>query len=105
MRKALTLAKRYQVLVIADDTDVLILLIHHAHTSDNLYVETKSHTIAINSAKDALGEEICSSLLFAHAISGCDTTSALYGIGKLKVLKLLQLSQKWRSDVMIFENT
>ena len=40
-------------------------------------------------------------LPFAHAISGCDTTSALFSIGKIKVLKALQESQKTRSDVHI----
>ena len=29
-------------------------------------------------------------LLFIHAITGCDTTSALYGQGKVKALKLAQ---------------
>lgn len=39
---------------------------------------------------------------FAHAISGRDTTSALFSIGNIKVMKALQESQKTRSDVLIF---
>ena len=68
--------KSYQTIVIADDTDVLVLLIHHAYSSDKLYIETKHHTIAINVAIEALVQELCMYLPFAHAISGCDMTSS-----------------------------
>ena len=104
-QKALALVKSCQVLVISDDTDILVLLLHHAQLSDKLFMETKKHTISINVAKQALGQELCLCLPFAHAISGCDTTSALYSVGKVKVLKLLQSSQKLRSDVLIFGDT
>ena len=36
----------------------------------------------IKAIKEALGPEICNSVLFLYAIIGCDTTSHLYGIGK-----------------------
>ena len=32
--------------------------------------------------QNELGSSVCQQLLFVHAISGCDTTSALYGLGK-----------------------
>ena len=32
-------------------------------------------------------------VLAAHAVSGCDTTSSMWGIGKGKVLKVLQSGQ------------
>ncbi len=35
-------------------------------------------------------------------MSGCDTTSALYGMGKLKFMKALESSQLLRSDVLVF---
>jgi hypothetical protein len=38
-------------------------------------------------------------------MSGCDTISALYSIGKIKHLKLLQSSQTWRSNVLVFGNS
>ena len=41
-------------------------------------------------------------LLFGHGISGCDTTSSLYGQGKLKALKLLETSADLRKKVQIF---
>lgn len=33
-----------------------------------------------------LGSTVCSSILFLHAVLGCDTTSRLYGIGKNKAV-------------------
>ena len=41
----------------------------------------------INAIRDKIGEEYAQFLPVLHAISGCDTTSMLYGIGKIKVLK------------------
>ncbi len=101
--KALELLKLHEnVLVIADDTDVLILLLHHASYTDKLFMETNQQIIFIKVAKEVLGRELYMCLLFAHAMSGCDTTSALYGMGKLKCMKILESSQLWRSDVLVF---
>lgn len=85
VRKALDLITKYQqVLVTADDTDVLILLLHHAGCSDEIFMESKQHIISIKVAKEVLGLETCLCLPFAHAMSGCATTSASFGMGKLK---------------------
>ena len=35
-----------------------------------------------NHLKKALGHVLCSHFLFTHAITGCDTTSRIFGIGK-----------------------
>ena len=36
--------------------------------------------------KQVLGGEICHSLLFLYAFTGCDTTSSIFGIGKKSAL-------------------
>lgn len=36
------------------------------------------------------GDVIAENLLFLHAFSGCDTTSAAYNIGKLKFIKIME---------------
>ena len=38
---------------------------------------------------------ICSGLLFIHAITGCDTTSRLYGISKTASLSKIQCSDEF----------
>ena len=47
---------------------------------------------------------ICSKLLFIHAITGCDTTSRLYGIGK--TLSKVQCNDEFTkiSEVFMQEN-
>ena len=35
-------------------------------------------------------------LLFLHSWSGCDTTSAVYGEGKAKLVKALIISDTWK---------
>ena len=40
--------------------------------------------------QNALHEVVKKHILFAHAVTGCDTVSALYGVGKLKTLTALQ---------------
>ena len=37
--------------------------------------------------KQLLGDDACSDMLFAHAFSGCDTTSAIIGVGKKTVFQ------------------
>ena len=39
--------------------------------------------------KRVLGIDICSNIFTLHAISGCDTTSRLHGVGKGECLKKL----------------
>ena len=77
-------AKGGPTTVIGEDTDLLILLCYHADhvfpfpfyfQSDKQGKQTK--TWNIHWTQNALGPNICASLLFAHAIAGCDTTSRL----------------------------
>ena len=85
--------------VISDDTDVFILLIHH-------YAEQKlscdlvmSSTISGRTVIDIKAttdrhKDIADQLLSAHALSGCDTVSQLYGIGKGTVLKAVRSGKR-----------
>ena len=41
-------------------------------------------------------------LLFAHAMSGCNTTSSFYAIGKTKAMQLLKQSEKLQNIIRIF---
>ena len=40
--------------------------------------------------------------MFAHAFGGCDTTTAVYGEGKLSILKLLEKSVAAREEADVF---
>lgn len=85
---ACTLALTTQVVVIADDTDVLILLQHHFSPSEHktIYMQTSTKLIDIAMLQKCLDPDLSRSLLFIHALSGCDTTSRPYGLGKTSTM-------------------
>ena len=75
---------------------------YHAHSCHEFYIETKHHTIAIDTAQQALDVDACRSLLFVHAMTGCDTTSAMFGVGKTKAFKVLKASEELSAEVLMF---
>ncbi len=86
------------VFVVSKDTDVLILLVHayglvkpkhiwHMKIDHDKFVD-------VNKVYTFLGERVSTYLPQLHAITGCDTTSFFYGVGKVKVLKKLNKDDK-----------
>ena len=104
---AISACKRYParpVTVVTEDTDVLVLLLHH-YDADNepLYMKMAKQNICISVLKSGLDSKLCESLLVIHSISGCDTTSRPYGIGKATaVSKSLKMFSQ--SDVFLTPN-
>ena len=90
------------VTVYSDDTDVLCLLIHHFDPSLNKEIFLCNMTKRTNQAREcfsirSLIEDMDVNnlryLLFAHAFTGCDTTSAIHRFGKLSIFKKLTSAQ------------
>lgn len=54
--------------------------------------------------KEKSGREICCHILFIHAISGCDTTSGLYGSSKGLPLKKFVSDTHFREHVKVFDS-
>jgi len=86
---ALTLAnKNKKVVVVADDTDILVLLVYHfSSTIDNIYLSTSGKRkvgefICIRMVQAKIGIKVSRQVLVIHALGGCDTTSALHGKSK-----------------------
>jgi hypothetical protein len=82
------------VCAMANDTDVLILLLYHFHMSMadvfmtyevNSRLSSRTVYIPVRTLHRLLGETAALQVLAVHAISGCDTTSALFGHGKASV--------------------
>ena len=79
--------------VIADDTDVAILLLYHwnAKLFDILLTsEISKKSWSVKACCGELAPALKTVLLLLHAFSGCDTTSSIFGYGKTKVLKLFK---------------
>ena len=86
----------YETLVYAEDTDILVILLALLPDSphDVLFVphkrkanKKKFKVWSIQITQQRLGETVGSRLLFIHALSGCDTTSRPFNIGKASVVK------------------
>jgi len=83
------------VAVVADDTDVYVLLLYY-YQAECLKVPMKLQST--QSGRDVIDiantvknlQSIISELLPAHALTGCDTVSMCHGIGKAKMLKTVQ---------------
>ena len=92
---AVQLAATKNTVLVADDTDQVILLCYYADPDGfELFMQcstrgtTKKNRIwDITVTQNELGADICNNILFIHAILGCDTTSRLCGLGKGLSLK------------------
>lgn len=75
------------VAVVGDDTDLLVLLLHHLSLRHHvIFLQTTSKVINIRILRDHLPPSLTALLLFLHAITGCDTTSKPYSISKVKAM-------------------
>jgi len=99
--------------LVGDDTDLLILLCYNstANTSNVFFrpqpkagMKHPPRCWNIAELQGIMGEEVCSNILFMHAVLGCDTTSDVYGLGKGAALKLLRTNKQFRQQADIFRN-
>lgn len=97
--------------LIGDDTDLLVLLCYHAEMgAHDVFFKPEpkkklnnQRVWDIKKTKASLGLEVCSNLLFVHAILGCDTTSGVYGIGKGAALKKIKASKEFQDIAEVFD--
>lgn len=83
------------VLVIADDTDIFILLLHFCNldkiTCGVLMVSPVQGRVVLDvSASIERHSPIIPDLLAAHGLTGCDTVASYFGIGKGVALKIVK---------------
>ena len=97
--------------VIGEDTDLLVLLCNQPSTENKIYLKSDKNVNQKkiwdrNKTKSVLSNDTCNHLLFVHALTGCDTTSRLFGIGKGKILKKLaaDVCLQEQSSVFMKEN-
>ena len=84
---ACPMAKRRSVTIVGDDTDLLVLMLHHLSPSHHdIFLQTASKIINIRTLQDHINPDVAASLLFLHALTDCDTVSRQYGIGKVLVM-------------------
>ncbi|KAK3735047.1 hypothetical protein QZH41_001743 [Actinostola sp. cb2023] len=86
----------YDTLIVAsEDTDVFILcLTFKDMIPSSIFfkcgMQTRVRYVSISSVAQAIGQDICHSLLGVHAYTGCDTVSAFAGRGKIGALRIVK---------------
>ena len=103
-QSAVQSAAAKNTVLVADDTDLMILLCYYADPYGfAMFMQcstrgtTKKNRIwDIKVTKSELGADICNNILFRQAGFGCDTTSRLYGLGKGLPLKRFTSSTLFR---------
>ena len=102
VQTALKAAKYYPTVLTGEDTDLLVLALHHFTNEKALYFTyepKQSQQLAevwnIGHAKQILGK-ICHGILEFHAFSGCGTTSCIHSVGKPALLEKYQKSNQFQ---------
>jgi len=110
VKTAVESAQTNTTVLVGDNTDLLVLLCYHASEDGcDFYFrpEPKANTRGarvwhMKKVKDQLGREVCRNLLFLHAMTGCDTTLHLYGVGKATALKKFENVPCFREQANTF---
>ena len=109
--EAVTLGTERNVVLVGNDTDLLVLMLHHWNnttTSAHMIMQNgkTTHILDIAETQRQLDQDVLNHVLFAHALGGCDSTSRLFGIGKLTpVRKLKALAFKECAEVFKANST
>ncbi|KAK7105530.1 hypothetical protein V1264_016896 [Littorina saxatilis] len=111
VKTSLELARKGNVILVGEDTDLLILLLYHL-TPDHcpvFFTSVRSSTAKsaaklwdIRKVQTVLGSQVCENILFAHAFGGCDTISSPFGIGKPMCLTKLTQSTVFVQQAHVF---
>ena len=97
--------------VVGEDTDLLVLLGLYVNVksqplffkSEKKQTAKKNHKVwHINRVKSVMGPVLCLLLPFVHAVSGSDTTSRLYGVGKGAALRKLRSASAFKEAAYVF---
>ena len=94
-----------RIVIQSPDTDVAVLCTTHYRKLQcrELWFRTgikdKARYIPIHSLAHKLGPELCNALLGFHALTGCDSNSALSGLGKKKGFNVLLDSKEHQTSL------
>ena len=111
---AITKARGQMTVLIGEDTDLLVLLLYHAEMdAKELFFrpEPRQRDMTVRKlwdmkkTKTVLGRNVTSSILFVHALLGCDTTSRVHGIGKGIALKKAKTNAQFRQLADVFNRS
>jgi len=112
LRTVVECLKTLYIVVIADDNDLLVLLLNHCIPEHHkVYLHsgptptTSGATWDMEAILKKIWTETCKLLPFTHAITGCETTARLHGLGKGFALKRLRDKEQARENASTFSQT
>ena len=103
-------SRHKETVLIGDDTDLLVLLLHHAEMdAHGVFLKSEPNKSAqqnkiwcIRQSKRLLCADVCDHILFIHAILGCDVISRLFGLGKGLAVKRTNSDFQLCQQAMVF---
>ena len=88
--------------VVGEDTDLAVLLLYHCKAEHDIYLtsgsQTKPKVFSIKEGLEKAGKYVCEHILFAHAVSGCDTVPQPFNISKTLPIKRLEKGDRTFCD-------
>ena len=107
---AVASAMRNETVLIGDDIDLLVLLLHHAEMdAHEVFLKSEPTKSAqqnkigcIRQSKQLLGPDVWDHILVIHAILGCDVTSRLFGLGKGLAVKRIKCDFQFGQQAKVF---
>ena len=89
VKAAVDVSLLHTTTLIGEDTDLLVLLLYYVQ-GDRAFISNQTKSKAdgsfkvydINNLTEVLEHDMCSQLMFIHAVTGCDTTSQIFGVGR-----------------------
>ncbi|KAJ8884518.1 hypothetical protein PR048_016375 [Dryococelus australis] len=104
----LTLAPSNETaIVVGEDVDLLVILIDLCRAEKVFFLKPGKETVspATFSPTNAVSLTVVGNILFLHATSSCDTTSALFMQGKMKFLEALVSNPHDADVVKVFKDS
>lgn len=94
------------VVVVADDTDIAVMLLYHWKDwmNDIYFLQERSNRAWSMKRSQTNVEEVKEHLLFLHSWSGCDTTSSIFGKGKGNMVNILKKSPPLQESSRVMMN-
>lgn len=81
-----------KIVIISRDTDVLVLAIHH-NLGSNIWISCGTSKqpkfLPVHEIRNNMQGDVVSALPLYHAVTGCDSTSQFYGLGKKSTWSVL----------------
>lgn len=96
-------------IIVGEDVDLLVLLTALGAACQNVYFlkpgKGKILQRLYSSHSLSHGKIVTDNILFLHAFSGCDTTSALFNQGKVKFLTILKKHKNLQEVIQVFQDS